>query len=318
MKLSFIIPIYNVEKYISKCFDSILNQHNLSDSIEIVAVIDGSPDNSLQVVEEYAQKYSNIVVINQENAGVSAARNRGIEAATGDYITFVDPDDWIGQNSLSLVFCELNKMTQTDILILNSMETDAKIKHYDWTGIVEEHKTYNGFYLFKNQGFLRGSVCGAFYKTEFLNRNLLRFPVGVRNGEDTLFFGQCQSLAEKVSFANIDFYYIYDRPGSASKSITKSNISSYVAALKHCVEFEEKYVSSANVQVMMEYSKYLIFSNYTFQSVQIGLGYKQMFKKELAGYLPIKSEGFPNLKGKVRILNASFGLYYLLVKLKNR
>lgn len=92
-KVSIIVPVYNVEKYLSECLDSLISQ-TLSD-IEIICVNDGSKDSSLEILEKYAQKDKRIVVINQENSGVSTARNTGMKCANGEYIGFIDSDDWI-------------------------------------------------------------------------------------------------------------------------------------------------------------------------------------------------------------------------------
>ncbi len=91
-KVSIIIPIYNVEKYIKKCLDSLIKQ--TLDDIEIICVNDGSPDNSMEIVNEYAKNDKRFIVLTQENQGTGAARNKGIDAATGEYIMFLDPDDW--------------------------------------------------------------------------------------------------------------------------------------------------------------------------------------------------------------------------------
>ena len=90
-KVSVIIPVYNVEKYLKQCLDSVVNQ-TLKD-IEIICVNDGSTDNSLEILEEYAQKDNRIIIISQENQGQSVARNIALEKATGEYVGFVDSDD---------------------------------------------------------------------------------------------------------------------------------------------------------------------------------------------------------------------------------
>ena len=92
-KISVVVPVYNVEAYLERCLDSLINQ-TLSD-IEIICVNDGSTDSSPEKLEEFAKKDSRIKIINQENGGLSAARNTGIEAATGEYIGFVDSDDYV-------------------------------------------------------------------------------------------------------------------------------------------------------------------------------------------------------------------------------
>ncbi len=92
-KVSVIVPVYNVEKYLEECIESLINQ-TLTD-IEIICINDGSTDNSLKILEELQKKDNRIKIINQKNSGVSSARNNGIENATGEYIGFVDSDDWI-------------------------------------------------------------------------------------------------------------------------------------------------------------------------------------------------------------------------------
>jgi glycosyltransferase involved in cell wall biosynthesis len=99
MKLSIIIPVYNVEKYLSKCLDSVLVDNAFTG--QVICVNDGSTDNSLTILEQYAKKYSNIEIITQSNAGLSATRNAGIKAAKGEYVCFLDSDDYWEPNVIS-------------------------------------------------------------------------------------------------------------------------------------------------------------------------------------------------------------------------
>ena len=92
-ELSVIIPIYNVEKYVAQCLDSIVNQSIGIENIEVIIVNDATPDNSMEIVEKYASKYSSIKIINnEENLGLGESRNRGLKEVTSDYVTFVDSD----------------------------------------------------------------------------------------------------------------------------------------------------------------------------------------------------------------------------------
>lgn len=100
-KVSVIIPVYNVEKYLRECLDSVINQ-TLSD-IEIICINDGSTDNSLGILKEYAEKDSRIKIITQENQGQGVARNNAIEAAQGEYLVFVDPDDFLDSEALEVI-----------------------------------------------------------------------------------------------------------------------------------------------------------------------------------------------------------------------
>ena len=111
--VSIIVPVHNVEAYLEKCLDSLINQ--TFDNYEIIIVNDGSTDRSKEIAERYKDKYSNIVLINQEQKGVGEARNTGIEASKGEYILFVDSDDYIHRDTLKLTY---NKSieTQADIV----------------------------------------------------------------------------------------------------------------------------------------------------------------------------------------------------------
>lgn len=114
VSVSVIVPVYNSEKFLSRCLDSIVAQKG---SFEIIAVNDGSTDKSRQILEAYAQKYKNIIVVNQENKGVSAARNQGMAKADGKYITFVDSDDWLEPDALARAVSIL-RQDSPDILLV--------------------------------------------------------------------------------------------------------------------------------------------------------------------------------------------------------
>ena len=101
--LTIVIPVYNVEKYIEKCLLSCVHQDIPSDSYEIIVVNDGTKDNSLRIAESIATTHSNISIVSQQNKGLSAARNTGLKLAKGNYIWFIDSDDWIEDNCLSSI-----------------------------------------------------------------------------------------------------------------------------------------------------------------------------------------------------------------------
>ena len=96
--LSIVIPVYNVEQYLPKCLDSVLVDNQFTG--QVICVNDGSTDGSLAILEEYVARYSNMEIISQSNAGLSAARNVGLQAASGDYVMFLDSDDWLKPNAL--------------------------------------------------------------------------------------------------------------------------------------------------------------------------------------------------------------------------
>lgn len=105
--VSIIVPVYNVEKFIFKTVNSILNQDYKN--IEIILVDDGSPDNSARIIDELAKKDNRIVCVHKENGGVSSARNAGLKIATGEYVTFIDGDDWVEPNYVSYLIKSCGK-----------------------------------------------------------------------------------------------------------------------------------------------------------------------------------------------------------------
>lgn len=122
-RLSIIVPMYNSAQFLPKCLDSLVNQDIPSDCYEIILVNDGSPDQSLQLADQYAGRYSNIVVLSQENKGTSGARNTGIRYASGEYLYFVDPDDYILENSLSEIL-QIVENKSLDVLRFRYAEVD--------------------------------------------------------------------------------------------------------------------------------------------------------------------------------------------------
>ena len=124
-RLSIIVPLYNSEKYLPKCLDSLLNQDIPHDEYEIILVNDGSPDGSKQLAEEYAKCNPNIIVLSQQNKGTSGARNTGILQATGQYLYFVDPDDYILENSLCVLLDKMDR-DRLDILRFGYREVDEQ------------------------------------------------------------------------------------------------------------------------------------------------------------------------------------------------
>lgn len=145
-KVSVVIPIYNVEKYLRQCLDSVVNQ-TLKD-IEIICINDGSTDNSLDILEEYAQDDDRIKIVNlKENMGVSNARNKGIEHASGEYIGFVDPDDYIDTDFYGKLYKKASE-TNADIVKGNDLNVlypdGTKVQEEDLSKIKIYKKVYKG------------------------------------------------------------------------------------------------------------------------------------------------------------------------------
>ena len=182
-KLSYIVPVYNVEHYLSQCLDSLLRQGFKTEEFEIILVNDGSKDCSQHICENYVKKYPNIYLYNKENGGVSSARNLGLEQANGEFVAFMDADDYIIDNAYSYIF---NSFVAKDVDIVRY-----------WLTIINESDTtnidYKGNVLFKGTGHefikkygLETFCVSSIYRRSYLLKNKMRFKK-YRIGEDFLF-----------------------------------------------------------------------------------------------------------------------------------
>lgn len=142
-KISVIVPVYNTEDYLPRCIESILKQ--TYQNIEIILVDDGSTDASLHVCEKYAREDSRIVTIQQENKGNNAARKAGLAACTGEYITFVDSDDWIGSNLVALLYQEIEEnhadMAVSNVMMIRMEGTQEERRNLIDAGVYENPRT---------------------------------------------------------------------------------------------------------------------------------------------------------------------------------
>ena len=213
MKLSIIIPVYKVEKYVEKCLRSCAEQDISSDEYEIIVVNDGSPDKSLEIVEKIAKEYNNIRIVSQKNSGVSIARNKGLSLAKGDYIWFVDSDDWIEKNVLKKIttLCIVNNLDILRIYLAHIIKGKAvKFSNYKngEKNIIKEKGD-----LLKIAG---SHIFSSIYKRNFLLDNNLSFYSRISFGEDIEFNYRAWYVAQKVLFVNdICYYYFLDNPNSA-------------------------------------------------------------------------------------------------------
>lgn len=171
-KVSVIVPVYNVEKYLKRCLDSLINQ-TLSD-IDIICINDGSKDSSLQILEQYAQKDSRIVIYSQENSGLSVARNTGLEHASGEYIGFVDSDDWVDLDFYEKLYNSA-KNNNADIAVADFIREHPNKKPKRLK--LKEEKIYttpeDKFMICKVHR--EGCVWNKIYRTEFIKSINLKF-----------------------------------------------------------------------------------------------------------------------------------------------
>jgi len=225
--------VYNAEKYLKKCIESL--QKQTIKEIEIVLVNDGSTDDSLSICNEYEKKDERIVIVNKLNEGVSSARNAGLKVAKGEYIGFVDADDWVEPEMYENMYYQV-KHERSDVCICNYVkERNGKLKKIKLNIPVDKNflsKTEIINYLIlsmigpeninSKSGAIMGSACRLLINKEFLLNNNIKFPVGIHFMEDLIFCVELFLKCSKVSINQGYYYHYMIHPKSAVRSYRKN------------------------------------------------------------------------------------------------
>lgn len=218
LRLSIIIPIYNLENYIALTLDSCLRQNIPSAEYEIICINDGSSDKSEEIISSYTAKYPNVKLFSQANAGVSAARNKGIELAKGKYIWFVDGDDMIAENCLADL---LSIVEDNNLDIFNIEMQSVSKRDFFRTEACEYIVCPDGedvLSFMVSKGGTGGGVCRSIFNTDLLRENGLRFSQSIKYSEDVLFGFKALIKAERCAKTDGVYYHYYQREGSAMHS----------------------------------------------------------------------------------------------------
>lgn len=241
MLVSFIVPAYNVEKYIPKTLRSLLKQINKN--FEIIVVNDGSTDKTLEVVNDILQKskFKNFKIINKKNGGVSSARNVGLKEAKGDYVIFLDGDDYVHEKLVEKIEKIYDKFKPEIITWKYSLVNERGIKlkdGFNFTGL-NKNMLYNGKDVLSKiiieKTFWIWTGSGA-YNREFIKQYNLRYFEGCTNAEDTEFIFKALSLANKVVFIDENLSYYVQRRSSITKSLNLRRFDN-VAAFQRILDF---------------------------------------------------------------------------------
>ena len=254
-KISVIVPVYNVEKYLKRCLDSIINQ--TYKNLEIILINDGSTDNSGIICDEYAKKDNRIIVKHKENSGVSSTKNLGMKISTGEFITFIDSDDTVDENYIEILYNNLIS-TNSDIsvtaykvvnekgnLIQDSSKQSGLPK--DATIIYEGKDIIRELLLQKT---IKNFVCKLYRKEVLCN-----FKEGVTY-EDIVFSVQVMMKAKKVVYINTGVYNYLKRSKGITATITLKNLSDFAQAIIDRFNLvQEKYND------LMKYNVYAFFQS---------------------------------------------------------
>jgi len=261
IKVSVIIPVYNMEEYLDDCIQSVLK--NTLKDIEIICVNDGSTDSSPEILKNYADKDSRIIIVDKENGGLSSSRNAGMKVASGEYILFLDSDDYIDCRALEYLYCE-SKADNLDQLFFSAVSffknenlesrfdaySDYYTRKYDYSGIMTGRKL---FCKMSEHAEFKPSACLQLIRREFLEQSGIYFLEGVVF-EDNLFTIQCLAFSQKVRYANICLYFRRVRDDSIVTSASGLKYSySYYRILKEI----KKFINEESLYKDREYCYYL-------------------------------------------------------------
>lgn len=311
-KVSIIIPVYNSEKYIARCIESVLNQ--TFDDYEIILINDGSKDKSKEILDEYKEKYpEKINVIHQQNIGVSKTRNKAMKLANGSYIMFIDNDDYIDKDYIETF---VNEIKENDL--------DVVLGGYRRPN--EEEKVLKELHL-KDEEWSKLMIFAPWakiYKKEYLINNDITFlPVNI--GEDVYFNIQAMFLSEKIKIIDYVGYNWFFNTKSVSNTVQKNikNLQVYELLNKCYYVIKEKKILEKNYEIMeMYFIRYivwvLLFSIKKLDYKTINEEYKKIFswlKEKFPNYKKNKLLGLRKPRGEILEVRVIVYIFMILHKL---
>lgn len=260
--VSIIIPVYKVEKYICRCLESIRNQ-TFTD-FEVLLVNDGTPDKSAEICEEYASWDNRFRVFHKENGGVSSARNVGLQNAVGEWITFVDADDYIHKDCISICVDNIAKYN-ADVLQFGLMQVNES---YEVLSVVKEKiNPCNPSQYYRK---VKRALCagGVIIRNSIIKENRIAFIEDLKLGEDLLFLIECMSHSTKIQHIPNELYYYLERASGSSLLLT--NVDQIKKQIHYSLNYRKRYVDAKSIidnqliarmcdllQISSEYDDYL-------------------------------------------------------------
>lgn len=289
MKLSIIIPCYNIEKYITRCLYSVIKSVECAqsfDETEIIIIDDGSTDNTYNVIKQIA--HDRLIYIYQENQGLSDARNNGISKATGDYIWCIDGDDYITEDAIAKI-CGLLKQYTPDMLMVEMTRvSETGIKEPNCVQPIQKYATISGKQAILN-GYYPCSVCSAVISRKFILDNKLRFYTRLYH-QDVQFMYRAMALVSKVIFTDIRPYIYEIRENSISTSkdtnkIIKRYVDNAIIA-KTFDEFSEATIKDMELRnKILQHSKLIVIG--TIYSLKNELS-RHIIQETIRGFAKLK------------------------------
>lgn len=303
--VSIIVPIYNVEKYLVRCVDSILNQDY--GNIEIILIDDGSTDRSGEMANEYAEMNDNVTVIHQRNQGLSVARNRGIDEANGKWLSMVDSDDYLSEKYVSKMV-EAATKTNADLVICgysNVTENDEKVRDNIVPSMtVTQNNFWDEFYSRKYEGAVFAVAWNKLYSRHIFESGL-RYKARIENEDDEIIY-RLISKSHRITFVPTSLYAYRSRPGSimtVQSTKMKPNISALEIYNERTNSFTEHGdIKHARSNLML--SAWLLTEEYRYSGL-----YTEHDLKQLQSYKNKLMQQYIRLFKKMGLKNTKVRMY---------
>ena len=250
MKLSIIIPVYNAEQYLKKCLESVFQQNLKPEDFEVICINDGSTDKTQQILEEFQKKYTNIILENQENFGEAISRNKALSLSKGEFITFLDSDDYYDALALSKAL-QIIASQNLDILYLKMNHISEDYQFIQSLPNLSENEILSGL---KHE---RRPFPATIYKKSVIGE--IQFPLNIIVGPDSVFNALVQSKAKRVSFSSDLVYNYLVRPNSLSKkAITEEGYQGFINAITILDEYKNQHFSTENKEAQQYFDKVIL------------------------------------------------------------
>lgn len=233
-KVSIIVPVYNMEKYLTECMDSLINQ--TLDDIEIIVINDGSKDNSLKILKDYKKKYPDkLKIIDQVNSGISVARNNGLKIATGKYIGFVDSDDYVKKDMFEKLYNQIEK-TKSDIVVCDIEEYRIKKNEFKYIDVANQIKGNNLYETPSIINTIDYGPCNKLFRKEMFDA--IKFPKDLKY-EDLNAILKVFLIASKITTLN-ESLYIYRINETGETQTVNKKVIDIIDILQDVIDYSKQ------------------------------------------------------------------------------
>lgn len=294
IKISVMVPIYNTSQYLEKCLKSIISQ-SLKE-IEIICVNDGSTDNSLEILEEFAKEDKRIIIVNKKNGGLTSARNAALKIARGKYCLNIDSDDWIEQEYFKDMY-EKAEQDNLDILITNiifdypSKKSILNDLELDENTIIFGKEYMKIFFSNNKNGFTWNKLL----KRELYFENKLQYNEKIFLLEDLELIGRIGYFSKRVGKLNKAYYHYMQRESNGSQKVKLKNLMDRIEAYRSLIEFYKKYNEEEIVKEIKKERDIALISEIVGKDFYKLDGYDEVLEK----IIKIVKEDKNNIKGKL-------------------